>query len=127
MNKEEIEKLLKINETIITSKQCKEHRTLRNDERTLLMNNIKIKEHIEELEQKESMLDKVTNKLKEDIKKTKEKIKYWEERYRIAKEKKEEFYIKSFHRQINRCQSRFETLRELLNIIEEKRNNGKLV
>ena len=62
MNKE-IEKLLKINETIITSEQCKEHRTLRNDERTLLMNNIKIKEYIKELEQKESILDKATNML----------------------------------------------------------------
>ena len=59
MNKE-TEKLLKINETIITSEQCKEHRTLRNDERTLLMNNIKIKEYIQHLEQKESILDKVT-------------------------------------------------------------------
>ena len=68
MNKE-TEKLLKINETIITSEQCKEHRTLRNDERTLLMNNIKIKEYIQHLEQKESILDKVTDKLKEDIKK----------------------------------------------------------
>ena len=66
MNKE-IESLLKINETIITSEQCKEHRTLRNDERVLLMNNIKIKDYIKELEQKESILDKVTDKLKEDI------------------------------------------------------------
>ena len=86
MNKEEIEKLLKINETIITSEQCKEHRTLKNDERVLLMNNIKIKDYIQELEfqntalkaehnhnitrikeleQKESILDKVTDKLKE--------------------------------------------------------------
>ena len=64
MNKE-TEKLLKINETIITSEQCKEHRTLRNDERTLLMNNIKIKEYIQHLEQKESILDKVIDKLKE--------------------------------------------------------------
>ena len=90
MNKEEIEKLLKINETIITSEQCKEHRTLKNDERVLLMNNIKIKDYIQELEfqntalkaehnhnitrikeleQKESILDKVKDKLKEDIEK----------------------------------------------------------
>ena len=92
MNKEEIEKLLKINETIITSEQCKEHRTLKNDERVLLMNNIKIKDYIQELEfqntalkaehnhnitrikdleQKESILDKVTDKLKEVDKKYK--------------------------------------------------------
>ena len=80
---------------------------------------------VQYLEQKESILDKVTDKLKEDIKKTKEKIKYWEERYRTAKEKKEEFYIKSFHRQINRCQSRFETLRELLNITKGESANGR--
>ena len=65
MNKEEIEKLLKINETIITTEQCKEHRTLRNDERILLMNNMKIKDYIQKLEQKESILDKVTDKLKQ--------------------------------------------------------------
>lgn len=64
MNKE-IEKVLKINETIITSEQCKEHRTLKNNERVLLMNNIKIKDYIQELEQKESILDKVIDKLKE--------------------------------------------------------------
>ena len=65
MNKEEIEKVLKINETIITSEQCKENRTLKNNERVLLMNNIKIKDYIQELEQKESILDKVIDKLKE--------------------------------------------------------------
>ena len=76
-----------------------------------------------ELEQKESILDKLTDKLKEDIRKSKEQIKYWEQRYRIAKEEKEEFYIKSYHRQINRWQSRYETLREILNIIEGEKNN----
>ena len=59
-------------------------------------------------------LSKVTNKLKEDILKTKEEIKYWEGRYRNAKESNK----KSFYRQINRCQSKFETLREILKIIE---------
>ena len=73
---------------------------------------------VQYLEQKETILDKVTDKLKEDIRKAKEQIKYWEQRYRIAKEEKEEFYIKSYHRQINRWQSRYETLREILNIIE---------
>ena len=46
----EIEELLKINETIITSEQCEEHRTLKNDERVLLMNNMKIKDYIQQLE-----------------------------------------------------------------------------
>ena len=74
-----------------------------------------------ELEQKESTLNKVTDKLKEDISEAKEKIKYWEEQYRISRAKKDEFYKNSYKRQINRWQSRLETLREILNIIEEKK------
>ena len=54
---------------------------------------------------------------------SKEEIKYWEKRYRIAKENKWESYMKSFRRQINRWQSRFETLREILNIIEGEKND----
>lgn len=61
---------------------------------------------------------KVTDKLKEDIEKAKEQIKHYERQYKTAKEKEDKFHIKSFHRQINRWQSRFETLREILNIIE---------
>ncbi len=79
---------------------------------------------VQYLEQKESTLDKVTDKLKEDIEKTKEQIKHYERQYKTAKEKEDKFHIKSFHRQINRWQSRFETLREILNIIERKKNNG---
>lgn len=74
----------------------------------------KVEEYIKQLEQKETILDKVTYKLKEDILKTKEEIKYWEKRYRNSKEDNK----KSIYRQINRCQSEFETLREILNIIE---------
>lgn len=71
-----------------------------------------------ELEQKESILNKVTDKLKEDISEAKEKIKYWEEQYRISKAKKDEFYKNSYKRQINRWQSRFETLRGILEFIK---------
>ena len=71
-----------------------------------------------ELEQKETILDKVTDKLKEDISEAKEKIKYWEEQYRISRAKKDEFYKNSYKRQINRWQSRFETLRGILEFIE---------
>lgn len=46
----------------------------------------------------------------------KEKIKYYEMRYR---NEESEFYKKSHHRQINRWQSRYETLREFLNFMEE--------
>lgn len=70
------------------------------------------------LEQKQFILDKVTDELKEDIEKAKEQIKHYERQYKTAKEKEDKFHIKSFHRQINRWQSRFETLREILNIIE---------
>ena len=74
------------------------------------------------LEQKETILDKVTDKLKEDMKESKEKIKYYENQYRLAKEKEDKFYMKSHHRQINRLQSRFETLREILYIVEGEEN-----
>ena len=59
--------------------------------------------------------EKLLDKLKNDMKEAKEKIKYYEERY---KNQEGDFYKKSNHRQINRWQSRFETLREILNFIE---------
>ena len=111
MNKE-TEKLLKINETIITSEQCKEHRTLRNDERTLLMNNIKIKEYIQHLEQKESILDKVTDKLKEKIELIEDVIYLCKTDGKIAKYK------------IEQLEEEKGDLQEILNIIEGG-NNGK--
>ena len=77
---------------------------------------------VQYLEQKESILDKVTDKLKEDISEAKEQIKYWEQQYRIAKEKKDEFYIKSYHRKVNRWQSRFETSKEILTFMEREDN-----
>lgn len=110
MNKEEIEDIKDDLRTL--------HKLLWNENREETYTIQRILEYINCLEQKESTLDKVTEKLKEDIRKAKEQIKYWEQRYRIAKEEKEEFYIKSYHRQINRWQSRYETLREILNIIE---------
>lgn len=105
MNKE-TEKLLKINETIITSEQCKEHRTLRNDERTLLMNNIKIKEYIQHLEQKESILDKVTDKLKEDAREEEGYIKWLDEKTQEIVQPKKTIIVKSDY------------ARSILNIIE---------
>lgn len=77
-----------------------------------------LEEYIKQLEKKSNILDKITDKLKEDIKKSKEEIKYWEKEYR---ETKDNFYKNSYKRQINRWQSRFETLREILNIIGEKK------
>ncbi len=124
MNKE-IESLLEINETIITREQRKEHRTLRNDETVLLMNNIKIKEYIQELEfqntalkaehnhnidkikeleQKESILDKVTDKLKERIK----ELDNLKENYIKLKE----------YDQVDFTLCKKREVREILNIIE---------
>ena len=60
----------------------------------------------------------LVNYLRQDIKETKQEIKYWEEQYRIARAKKDEFYKNSYKRQINRWQSRFETLKEILEFIE---------
>ena len=95
MNKEEIEKLLKINETIITTEQCKEHRTSRNDERILLMNNMKIKDYIQELEQKSETLDKVTDKLKEDVREEEGYIKWLDERTKEIVQPKKTITVKS--------------------------------
>ena len=92
---------------------------------TWQVSNEMFRERTKELEQKESILDKVTDTLKEEMKKAKEQIKYYEKQYSISKERESGFYIKSFHRQINRWQSRFETCREILNIIEGEKNNGK--
>ena len=66
MNKEEIEKAIKValNET------CKEcYFPKRKCTSCVRDNRKKIKRYIKELEQKESILDKVTDKLKEDIEK----------------------------------------------------------
>ena len=108
MNKEKIEKAKKI--------LLKEDRFY-DDETEIKATKVLLK-YIQELEQKESILDKVTDKLKEDISEAKEKIKYWEEQYRISKAKKDEFYKNSYKRQINRWQSRFETLRGILEFVE---------
>lgn len=64
-------------------------------------------------------LDKVTNYINSNMEKAKEQIKYYEQRYSQAKQEGNKFYIKSFHRQVNRWQSRYETLREIMSIIEE--------
>ena len=137
MNREEIEKEdrgISISMPLLTEKEMLEIDNNFNEivnevskqyikEKDLAIAQYIIGKQQKELEQKESILDKLTDKLKEDIRKSKEQIKYWEQRYRIAKEEKEEFYIKSYHRQINRWQSRYETLREILNIIEGEKNN----
>lgn len=108
MNKEEIEKAKQCLNEIIQNSYA--------ERKAIKLDNLR--KYIQELEQKQFILDKVTDKLKEDIEKTKEQIKHYERQYKTAKEKEDKFHIKSFHRQINRWQSRFETLREILNIIE---------
>ena len=120
MNKEEIKKAIKI----VFYENCKKcYFPRRKCANCVRDNRKKMKIYIQHLEQKESILDKVTDKLKEDIPEAKEKIKYWEEQYRISKAKKDEFYKNSYKRQINKWHSRFETLREIENIIEGEKNN----
>ena len=110
MNKEEIEKAKQCLNEIIQNSYA--------ERKAIKLDNLR--KYIQELEQKQFILDKVTDKLKEDIEKAKEQIKHYERQYKTAKEKEDKFHIKSFHRQINRWQSRFETLKEILNIIEGK-------
>ena len=43
-----------------------------------------------------------------------QQISYWEEQYRIAHANNDEFYSKSYMRQINRWQARLETLKWIL-------------
>ena len=120
LNKEEIRKRIKV----VESDECdKCYFPKKRSCRSCIKQSYKeIKRYIKHLEQKESILDKVTDKLKEDIPEAKEKIKYWEEQYRISKAKKDEFYKNSYKRQINKWHSRFETLREIENIIEGEKN-----
>ena len=116
MNKEEVKKAIK---ALICSQTGKCYFPKRRNCRTCLEQNRRIiKNYIKELEQKETILDKVTDKLKGDIVKAKEQIKYWEKEYQAVYIKKDEFYKNSYKRQINMWQSRRETLQEILNVIE---------
>ena len=79
------------------------------------LDNSQFEEYMNQFILKKDLEDKINK----DMKDAKEKIKYYEERYR---NEEREFYKKSHHRQINRWQSRFETLREILNFIEGESN-----
>lgn len=132
MNKEEIEKdnrAIKISMPLLTEEEMLKIDNNFNEivdkiknqfikEKDLAIAQYIINKQQKELEQKESILDKVIYRLKEGLKEAKEQIKYWEEQYRIARAKKDEFYKNSYKRQINRWQSRFETLKEILEFIE---------
>ena len=48
--------------------------------------------------------------------KTHEELKYWEKRYRKAKDSNDKFGMHSFHRHINRCQAKEEALGWILSI-----------
>lgn len=78
----------------------------------------KYRKNYKELTKKSEILDKITDKLQEDMVKAKEQIKYWEKEYQAVYIKKDEFYKNSYKRQINMWQSRRETLQEILNVIE---------
>ena len=61
--------------------------------------------------------------IEKELNNSREKIRYWEKQYRLAYTKNNTFYMKCYSRQINRWQSRFETLRWILSL--EGNNNGE--
>ena len=75
---------------------------------------------VQYLEQKESILDKVTDKLKEENEKDKKTVQYYEKAYRTAKKNNNKFYMKSHKRKIDMSNARREVRKEILNIIEER-------
>ena len=100
MNKEEIEKGIKV----VFNETCKEcYFPKRKCTSCVRDNRKKIKKYIKELEQKESILDKVTDKLKEDIENDYCIKEYKSNEYRITGAK--EYPVKLY-------------AREILNIIE---------
>ena len=98
-------------------KYCKNKNN--NQDLCKIVKNINGQVGCENLELKEIVeLDK--NKILEEQEECKRLIKYYEKQYRLAKENDWTFYKKSYHRQINRYQSRLETLKWVLaqNIIK---------
>lgn len=73
LSKEEIENILNTNEDIITYKADKDYRCLTSTEKSLLENNRKIKEYIEQLETKNQ---KLIEKLELEIETDEEDLKY---------------------------------------------------
>ena len=107
MNKEEIKKAKKV----VFNETCKEcYFPKRKCTSCVRDEKKKIKKYINELEQKESILDKVTDKLKEDIEI--DKVEWYED----GKITEKQFKAKNVNRK--------EYAREILNIIEGG-NNGK--
>ena len=99
MNKEEIKKAIKV----VFNEECKEcYFPKRKCASCVREEKKKIKKHIKQLEQKESILDKVTDKLKEDI-----------DIYKNSKELTEKEQIE------------LEYAKEILNIIEGVKNENK--
>lgn len=103
MNKEEIEKakqcLNEIIQNTYAEGKAKKLDTLR--------------KYINELEQKESILDKVTDKLKEDAREEEGYIKWLDERTKEIVQPKKTIIVKSDY------------ARSILSIIEGEKNNGR--
>ena len=89
LSKEEIEKILEQNEDIITYKADKDFRGLTSSERTLLENNSKIRQYIDQLEQENKSLKKGQASLMSSRKK-------WKNRYYSLKAKNKEAYWKGY-------------------------------
>ena len=106
MNKEEIENMKEyFNECIIKD-------TVYEEDLTLYYMQI-AKEYINYLEQKETILDKVTDKLKEDAREEEGYIKWLDEKTQEIVQPKKIIIVKSDY------------ARSILNIIEGEKNNGK--
>ena len=118
MNKEEIEKAIK---ALICSQCGKCYFPKRRNCRACLEKNRRmIKKYIQQLENKASILDKVTDKLKKENEKDRKTVQYYEKAYRTAKKNNNKFYMKSHKRKIDMSNARREVRKEILNIIEER-------
>ena len=113
MNKEEIEHIEQIKEMLNFTTEGTSLR-INNEVSKLLL------KYIQHLEQKETILDKITDRLKEDNEKDKKTVQYYEKAYRTAKKNNNKFYMKSHKRKIDMSNARREVRKEILNIIEQK-------
>ena len=93
MNKEEIEKAMKV----VFNETCKEcyFPKKRKCTNCIKENGKKIKDYIQHLEQKETILDKVTDKLKEDAREEEGYIKWLDERTKEIVQPKKTIIVKS--------------------------------
>ncbi len=124
LSKEEIEKILDANVDIITYKADKDYRCLTSTEKTLLENNKKAKEYIEQLENKLKELGIGQQTLTQSRKKWKNRYYKIRKRHKklIEKLEKEKNTIESTYSQINgdyfMAQDKLDLINEILKIVK---------